>query len=155
MAEVNLLWGTYTWILFHWMAENIKTQYFQQERTKIIHLIHTICSQLPCPHCREHAIQYLKDHNIQHCASKDDLRYFLYHFHNSVNVRGNREYKSDSVLKKYKIANLRRLLDSWNHHFAYGTDIQRKDFMAKINIQKLKQETIDYIMQNKEKFELS
>ena len=54
------LWGKYTWILFHWIAENIKQEHFDSERTNLINIIQSICSNLPCPSCQEHANEYLR-----------------------------------------------------------------------------------------------
>jgi hypothetical protein len=34
MSKDAPLWGKYTWYLFHWFAENIKEEYFQEEREK-------------------------------------------------------------------------------------------------------------------------
>ena len=53
--EKHLLWGTFTWILFHWMSVQIKERYFVEERDNLVNIIKEICENLPCPSCRDHA----------------------------------------------------------------------------------------------------
>ena len=60
MSKDAPLWGKYTWYLFHWFAENIKEEYFQEEREKLIQVIKSIIMNLPCPSCQGHALRYLK-----------------------------------------------------------------------------------------------
>ena len=153
--DVNLLWGTYTWILFHWIAEQIKDEYFKEERDTLLTFIVKICSMLPCPTCREHARTYLKHTSINLVTSKVELRNYLFHFHNSVNLRSRKEYQPHSVLEKYKIINFDLLLKSWNHHFSFGNDIQREDFMAKKNLSALKKRINTYFNENHHKFLMS
>jgi hypothetical protein len=150
--DVNLLWGTYTWILFHWMGEQIKEEYFQEEREKLLTFIVKICSLLPCPTCREHARDYLKHTSINLVRTKDELRHYLFHFHNSVNLRSKKEYQPHSILDKYKQINFDLLFKSWDYHFSFGNDIQRNDFMAKRNLSTLKQRLKTYFSENHHKF---
>ena len=153
--DVNLLWGTYTWILFHWMAEQIKDEYFNQERDALLTFIVKICSMLPCPNCRNHAREYLKHTSINLITTKDDFRYYLFHFHNSVNLRSKKEYQSHTILEKFKVVNFNLLFKSWNHHFSFGNDIQREDFMAKQNLNTLKKNLQNYFKLNHYKFLMS
>lgn len=152
---IHLLWGTYTWILFHWIAENIKDNFFDNERKKILQLIGSICNNLPCPNCREHAIEYIKSYPFTYIKTRTDLKNYIYHFHNVVNMRSKKPYFPYSILDKYKIVNTRLLFDSWNHHFTYSNDIQRHDFMAKKHLATVKKEVLDYLSNNSYKFEMS
>lgn len=153
--DVNLLWGTYTWILFHWMAAQIKDEYFKEERDTLLTFIVKICSLLPCPTCREHARGYLKHTSINLVTTKQEFAHYLFHFHNSVNLRSKKEYKPHSILDKYKTINFELLLKSWDYHFSFGNDIQRNDFMAKRNLGALKQKIKQYFSDNHHKFLMS
>lgn len=83
----KMIWGKFTWILFHTMAEQIKEERFQQLRNEIFHIIYTICSNLPCPFCAEHAKEYLAKNNLMRSQTKEELKYELFKFHNVVNAR--------------------------------------------------------------------
>jgi Erv1 / Alr family len=85
----KMIWGKFTWILFHTMAEQIKEERFQQLRNEILHIIYTICSNLPCPMCAEHAKDYLAKNNLMRSQTKEELKYELFKFHNVVNERKN------------------------------------------------------------------
>jgi hypothetical protein len=148
----NLLWGTYTWIMFHWLAEHINESEFRNERDNIINHIYLICNNLPCPKCREHAIEYLKSNRLSIIRTKEDLKTYLHHFHNCVNKRGKKKYEDYTVLEKYKTLNFNLLLQLWNKHFTLGSNINNNDFMAKKNIQKIKSNFILYIQKNHYKF---
>jgi hypothetical protein len=153
--EIHLLWGTYTWILFHWMAEQIKDDYFIYEKDTILQYIINICSLLPCPSCREHARTYLSQNLTTKIKTKDDLKQYLFHFHNSVNIRSKKKVFTPTIVEQYKIVNIKLLLASWNTHFTYSNDIQRHDFMAKRNLQQFKQNLNTYLNENHYKFLMS
>ena len=55
-------------------------------------------SNLPCPICTKHAKEYFIKHNIYNCKTKEDLKKYLWNFHNEVNERLGK--------KKYKLINL-------------------------------------------------
>lgn len=148
----NLLWGTYTWILFHWLAENIKDSEFIEERENLIRLIHDICGHLPCPNCSEHAMDYLKDNRLSLIKTKEDLKIFLFHFHNSVNKRGRKNFEHYDILEKYKKVNYNLMLDQWNIHFSLRQNINKNDFMAKQNLNRIKSKVLNYISTNLYKF---
>lgn len=83
----KMIWGRYTWILFHTLAEQIKEERFQQLRNEIMHMIYTICINLPCPMCADHAKEYLSQHHLLNAQTKEELKYELFKFHNVVNQR--------------------------------------------------------------------
>lgn len=152
---IHLLWGTYTWILFHWIAEQIKEEYFDSERENILFFIREILFNLPCPNCREHAAQYTTNMPLALVKTKSDLKNYIYHFHNSVNIRSKKKYEHHSILEKYKTINFELLMKSWNHHFSYNSDIQKHDFMAKSRLSKLKTNINQYFNENNHKFLMS
>ncbi len=60
----NNYWGNITWVFLHTIAEKIKEEYYDNEKSQILLLIKGVCSNLPCPECKQHANQYMKRINI-------------------------------------------------------------------------------------------
>lgn len=96
------VWGPPTWILFHTLAEKIKEEHFNTKKEELFNHIKQICFNLPCPECREHATRFMTKINISHCPSKENFKYMLFSFHNSVNKRKNIREQQSSILEKYK-----------------------------------------------------
>ena len=80
-------WGNITWILMHSLAEKINEEKFNECKNTLVKIIFDICKNLPCPDCREHAIQSLKVSKINNISNKSDLKSFLWEFHNIVNKK--------------------------------------------------------------------
>ena len=123
----SLIWARYTWCLFHMLAEKIKEEYVVSEIIKIQEIIYTIVSILPCPECRSHGIKYLnaeKNRNkFGNITSKDDLKIFLYNFHNIVNNKTGKKTFNNDILNQYKKINILFILDNWNKYFKlYNVD---------------------------------
>lgn len=152
MSKDVPLWGKYTWYLFHWFAENIKEEYFQEEREKLIRVIKNIIMNLPCPSCQIHAIEYLKKKPIERIQRKEHLRSYLFIFHNAVNKRGTKKTYEIDILEQYKKINIKILVDTWLNVFSSGDHVRKDNFMLKGNIQRVKNETIAYIKNNYSKF---
>tara|TARA_B110000858_G_scaffold198523_1_gene266181 strand:+ start:6778 stop:7248 length:471 start_codon:yes stop_codon:yes gene_type:complete len=153
--HVHLLWGTFTWILLHWASQQIKEEYFASERNKLIKIVEDICGNLPCPSCREHAVSYINRVPLANIQNKNDFVNYIYHFHNSVNIRGKKQYEPFTIMEKYNKVNFSLLMDSWNARFVYGNGIQRNDFMAKNRLLTLKKEINTYFKENSHKFLMS
>ena len=83
----QMKWGPPTWLYLHTMAEKVKETSFQQIRADMFRIICTICTNLPCSMCSNHAKEYLSKINVQSIQTKDDMKQFLFVFHNSVNAR--------------------------------------------------------------------
>jgi len=98
-------WGNAVWILFHTLAEKIKPEY-TEELIVIVSHITSICSNLPCPDCQQHASRVMAQVNKNAiAASKETLIDFLWKFHNEVNKRTKAAFYSKESLDKYKTAN--------------------------------------------------
>lgn len=105
-AEKQMKWGEPIWFLFHTLAEKIKEEHFSSKKSEIINLVKSICANLPCPKCTDHAITYMKKMNIDSIKSKQDWKDFLYKFHNEVNKRKNfPEFPHNELDEKYQRAN--------------------------------------------------
>lgn len=83
----KMKWGEPTWILLHTLAEKVKDEYFSQIRVDLLNTIYTICANLPCPDCAEHATSYLNGINFKTIQTKEQLKYMLFSFHNTVNAK--------------------------------------------------------------------
>lgn len=87
VKQKRILWGEPFWNFFHVLAEKVKESEFPKIRKELLNIIYTICTNLPCPDCTQHAVQYLNGINFNHIQTRDQLKDMLYHFHNAVNAR--------------------------------------------------------------------
>lgn len=111
----ELYWGKLTWGLFHTIAEQIQEP---KELNNIKKLVEVICQHLPCPHCRDHAKIYLKRKTLdKYVKTRNDLKMYLYEFHNVVNVRTKKKIQPTQILEQYSKVNLLNLLNIWVKYF--------------------------------------
>jgi len=80
-------WGPAVWFFLHTVSVKIKDEHFQSLRTDLLSHIYSICINLPCPECSNHAKAYLDNINFNTIQTKNDLKKMLWAFHNSVNQR--------------------------------------------------------------------
>ena len=117
-TEKTMKWGEPIWFLFHTLAEKIKDEHFQAKKYELITLIRSICANLPCPMCTEHAVKYTSKLNIESIKSKMDWKKFLFAFHNEVNSRKNfPEFPYDELDAKYKSASTVRVINYFIHSY--------------------------------------
>lgn len=141
-------WGILTWMLFHTLAEKIKKEYFNQYLKYIISLIQKICYCLPCPYCREDARKYLSSFNFKLIKSKEDLKLFLYDFHNHVNKKLDNEQPSYQILDKYKTLDITNVMKLWYQYFTrYG--IEAQEFMEGLERDNARNEMYQFITINR------
>jgi hypothetical protein len=99
-------WGPATWTLFHTLAEKIKDDDYAELLPDMLVMIKRICMNLPCPDCSAHAIQIMSKISTSQFPTKDSFKTFLFHFHNSVNVRTNkRPFTMEELNARYARAN--------------------------------------------------
>ena len=114
----TMLWGAPTWYFFHTLAEKIKPEHFEDNKSQILQMITNICSNLPCPSCSEHAKQYIQRMNNNSIICKNDLIQFLFVFHNTVNERKRKPvFSYDELTEKYKKANLINITNHFIYYF--------------------------------------
>lgn len=100
------VWGPSTWTLFHTLAEKVKEENFNEILPDLLTMIKRICMNLPCPDCSAHAVQIMSKVTPNQFTSKESLKIFLFHFHNSVNVRtGKPVFTFEELNSKYARAN--------------------------------------------------
>jgi hypothetical protein len=98
-------WGEPTWFLLHTLSVKIKDSDFLRIRQELLDSIYSICTNLPCPTCSDHAKKYLDGINFNAIQTKDDLKKMLHSFHNSVNQRkGYPFFPYEELDTKYSLA---------------------------------------------------
>jgi len=110
--ENDIFWGTALWIFLHVLANKIKSDSFHIIRNELLQNIHTICNNISCNICKTHATEYLEKHNFMHIKTVNEFKIFLFIFHNSVNLKKNRELFLFENLTKYDEFKLSVVLQS-------------------------------------------
>lgn len=96
----RMTWGAPTWTLFHMIPEKVTHANFIKYKDSVIRVIVTICNNLPCPSCSQHASEYMKKVNFSSIRTSEDLKKMLFNFHNLVNQRkGYAQYSYDDMIK--------------------------------------------------------
>ena len=112
-------WGEPTWYLFHTLSVKIKDAEFARIRTELLNNIYTICVNLPCPDCANHAKMYLDNVNFNAIQTKDDLKRLMHEFHNSVNKRkGYPYFPYDQIDEKYSLAVTNNIIVTFMYYFS-------------------------------------
>ncbi len=114
----KMIWGKPTWTLLHCLAEKVKADEFIQIRDQLMQQIYVICTNLPCPYCANHAKIYLNKINFKTINSKDELKYMLYLFHNTVNKDKNYELANESILNIYAQHSIIPVFNEFIRHFS-------------------------------------
>jgi hypothetical protein len=128
--EKKMTWGEPIWFLFHTLAQKVKDESFHIVRSDLLNNIYAICSNLPCPVCTNHAIEYLNKTNFNNIRTKDDLIKMLFIFHNEVNKRKSMEaFNYEDVEGKYSSAITMRILQN----FFLNYDVKSKNMRLLAN----------------------
>ena len=132
-------WANAVWLLFHTLAEKLKPE-FQSEVETLFSHFNNICYNLPCPDCQSHAVAAMQSANKKViCLSQENLKRFVWEFHNNVNKRINNPIYPYSQLDKYKTANTRNVILNFvnimsrtvNSEKVMMNNFQRKLYMTK------------------------
>ena len=98
------VWGNAVWFLFHTLAEKLKDEHSAELPILVSHIT-SICNNLPCPDCQQHAsLTMNKVNKASIAANKEALIIFLWAFHNDVNKRSKSTFYPKESLNKYKSA---------------------------------------------------
>ena len=113
----KMKWGEPIWFFFHTIAEKVKPESFPIIRMQLFQIITSICRNLPCPICSQHAITYLANINIYTIQTKEHLIDFFYTFHNEVNKRkGFAQFPIENLRDKYAKANTLNIINYFLIH---------------------------------------
>jgi hypothetical protein len=114
----KMKWGEPTWYFLHCLAEKIKDDAFPSIRLEILNVIYTVCANLPCPDCANHASEYLKSINYKMIQTKEQLKNVLFSFHNSVNNKKNLPiFPRDQLEEKYRNMEFIPVIYTFMTHF--------------------------------------
>ena len=116
-------WGNITWKFFHTLAEKVNETIFPEVREIMIKIIVNTCSNLPCPQCKEHATNVIKQSYINNIKTKKHYIEFLRQFHNIVNIKLNK--------KTYSIEEIK---DMYINENMYNILLEFKFFYSKTNM---------------------
>jgi len=117
--STGMVWGAPTWFLLHTLAEKVKDEHFERIKIDLFRTIYTICTNLPCPDCSNHAKQYLDTINFALIKTKQDLKNLLFVFHNSVNQRkGQPIYSNEDFENKYQNAVTVNIINNFLYYFS-------------------------------------
>ena len=134
-------WGNISWILMHSLAQKVIEHKFFNCKEILIGIIFDICNNLPCPECREHAMQLLKSSKIDKISSKKELISFLCEFHNIVNNKLKKPIKSiEEVEKQYSKAKINMIVISFfkvYNSVVYNEKMLADSFRRKIFLKKI------------------
>jgi len=123
--DTLMTWGQPTWFLLHSIAEKINPERFENKTTRqdVLNVIYTICTNLPCPECSEHAKKYLSQTvGYTNIRTKDELKDMLFHFHNYVNKHKKYEiFTKDELDEKYARANIKNIIYNFLVHYQEGS----------------------------------
>jgi hypothetical protein len=114
----KMKWGEPTWFLFHTLAYKVKDEYFRDIRVELLNNIYSICVNLPCPLCANHAREYMNKINFNSITNKEDLKSLLFHFHNEVNKKKNySQFPYSELDDKYSKAITINIIQNFMGHF--------------------------------------
>jgi len=114
----KIKWGAPTWYLFHTLAEKVREDSFHLIRKELLDIIYTICTNLPCPDCANHATRFMQGVNYDTILTKEDFKELLFKFHNSVNSKKGFPVFSRSELDDmYSRANTANVIQNFYNNF--------------------------------------
>ena len=107
-------WGNATWYLIHTLSYKLKPD--QTEHVpSLMKILYNICSAIPCPDCRGHAMSYFSRYSkIPNDIAS--LNIYFWNMHNWVNKRLHKpELSLDACYKKYHYANTNNIINHFIH----------------------------------------
>ena len=136
------VWGPACWYLFHTLSFKLKITHFNELKDELLDHFISLCHNLPCPECTEHAQKELKHLDKSKITNKRELCIYFIHFHNKVNVRNKKKpFTVDEFVSKYKtsvtrnvIANFFITMTKTDHNVKLMTNsFHRSNAMSSLN----------------------
>ena len=117
-------WGNNIWYLFHALAHKIREEKFEFQKNNFFFIIKTICTKLPCPDCSRDATNMLNKIDFNTIKNKNDLKLFLFNFHNAINAKLNKpQFYFENLDAKYNNVNIDALYNNLNIIYISNTNI--------------------------------
>jgi translation elongation factor EF-4 len=118
--EKQMKWGEPVWFLFHTLAQKIKEDTFLQVKDDFLKIIYSICANLPCPTCAQHATEYMNKVNFNRIRTKQELMLLFFEFHNAVNKnKGYAQFQYENLEEKYSKAITINIIHNFIFHFQH------------------------------------
>tara|TARA_Y100000992_G_C21156439_1_gene438860 strand:- start:206 stop:655 length:450 start_codon:yes stop_codon:yes gene_type:complete len=95
-------WAISTWQFLHTISIQLNNNLFERDKQIILNICYNICTNLPCPTCSEHARHALNSNNYWRISNLEQLRQFMFNFHNTVNKHTGKKIEDVTILDKYK-----------------------------------------------------
>lgn len=111
-------WGPKTWTFFHTLVSRIKPESFPTVWRSLLGLIQSICANLPCPYCSNHATTFFKRHANVTFHTKDDMIDFFWFFHNQVNASKRKPFFPKERLTMYDSKSLNDVYGAFIHVYS-------------------------------------
>jgi len=134
-------WEHATWNFLHCFVQNIKEHEFPNVCDDMVEHIISILSNLPCPDCSYHAIEFMSKVNYKNIKCKNDVITIIYELHNSVNKRLRKPNYPKNSLVKYSNMDFRIVCRLFIYHFntkgnmkLLSQDFQRQQFINKLKM---------------------
>ena len=137
MSYSKEIWGNTVWFLFHTIAEKIKEEKLNDSKSDIINVIKLTCKCLPCPECSQHATELINSVKLEEIRTKEELKLFLFNFHNHINKKLNKPIFNQEELNKYSKANINIIIKNFNIIFSGNSNIPQlmnSSFQRKTNL---------------------
>ena len=108
------VWGPSVWYLFHTLSYKLKPNHFNELKDQLIDHFTSICHNLPCPECSEHAKKELKHLDKSKITNKKELCMYFIQFHNKINIRNKKKiFTFDEYVIKYDSAVTRNVISNF------------------------------------------
>ena len=147
------VWGNIVWLLFHTLAVKLKEEYRSELPILITHIT-SICNNLPCPDCQQHASLVMEKVNKAAISvSNETLIVFLWQFHNDVNKRNKGNYFPKESLDSYKTANTMNVIKSFIN-IMNATSNNQKAMLHGFHRNLYMKQFTDYVNKNLYKYNL-
>lgn len=89
----NSQWGPSAWLFLHSISFQYPENPTEEDKNNFKQLFESLQNTLPCPRCREHYQQNLKENPIQ-LNSRNDLIQWVIDIHNAVNEKNSKKIYS-------------------------------------------------------------
>jgi hypothetical protein len=140
--QVKMKLGEPIWFLFHTLAQKIREDNFANIKNELLTNIVNICTNLPCPKCASHAVEYMRKINFDTIRTREDLKKMLFLFHNTVNAeKGFPLFEYDKLDEKYDKANTVNIIHNFINNFSindFNVNMINSNFQRNLLIGKLK-----------------
>ncbi len=149
------VWGPPTWRLLHCLSVKAKDTMSPPQINELKTIIERIVSNLPCPICSTHAKSYFKLNKFNLINTLDQLRYFMFVFHNNVNTRINKPlitYEEHNLL--YQNMNLEMVVRNMFNIYQNMNTTNVTMMLYSYHRQNILQDLNKYLMKNQALFTL-